>query len=105
MQTNNGTWPLVDIGATALAGLALLECAVPPEDPAILRAADAIRQASVTATQTYSLALSILFLDRLGDPADVPLLESMVVRLLAGQSMTTGGLRYGCPWPPVHEVQ
>jgi len=96
MQTNNGTWPQVEIGATPLAGLALLECGVPADDPTIRKAADAVRQVSVSSTQTYFLALGILFLDRLGEPTDVPLLESMVVRLLAGQSMSNGGWSYGC---------
>ena len=36
-------------------------------------------------SRTYTLSLGILFLDRLGDPADIPLIESMAVRLLGLQ--------------------
>src|SRR5262245_51641109 len=82
MQGANGTWPHDQIGATALAGLTLLECGAKPDDKAVSRAADAVRQKSIALTHTYSIALSILFLDRLGDPDDVPLIESLMVRLL-----------------------
>src|SRR6516164_2367252 len=58
------------IGATALAGLTLLECGVPADDKDLQRAAQAVRKESVSVTHTYSVSLSILFLDRLGDPAD-----------------------------------
>ncbi len=95
-QNADGTWPRPEIGATALAGLTLLECGVPVNDPAVQKAADAVRRASVNLTHTYSLALSVLFLDRLGDPADVPLIESMTVRLMAGQD-ANGGWTYQCP--------
>ncbi|MGH7171265.1 MAG: hypothetical protein ACRELG_13385, partial [Gemmataceae bacterium] len=36
------------------------------------------------------------FFDRLGDPGDVPLIESLTVRLLAGQT-ASGGWNYQCP--------
>src|SRR5262249_45108075 len=39
---------------------------------------------------------ALLFLDRLGNPADVPLIESLAVRLLAGQE-ARGGWTYQCP--------
>jgi hypothetical protein len=97
LQKPDGTWPRAEVIAiTALAGLTLLECGVPPEDPAIQNAADAIRRAGEALTRTYALALSILFFDRLGDPEDIPLIESMTVRLLAGQS-SLGGWTYECP--------
>jgi uncharacterized protein (TIGR03067 family) len=85
-----------DVGATALAGLALLECGLGKENSTISRAADAVRAASVELTYTYAISLSILFLDRLGDPLDVPLLESLTLRLLAGQH-SDGGWTYDCP--------
>ena len=56
-----------------------------------------VRKASTTTTHTYSIALSILFLDLLGDSDDVPLIESLMVRLLAGQDATFGGWGYTCP--------
>ena len=96
MQGADGTWSYPDIGATALAGLTLLECGAKPDDKAVRLAADAVRKASLTLTHNYSIALAILFFDRLGDPADVPLIESLTVRLLAGQT-ATGGWHYRSP--------
>ena len=96
MQGPGGTWPWQEIGATALAGLTLLECGVPPEDKAVQAAAEAVRQASIGLRQTYSISLAIQFLDRLGEPADVPLIESLTVRLMAGQG-GAGGWSYECP--------
>jgi serine/threonine protein kinase len=113
MQRADGTWPpytskAIDspatIGATALAGLTLLECGAKPDDNAVLRAADALRQASVKLTHNYSISLAILFFDRLGDPNDIPLIESLAVRLLAGQSIT-GGWNYYSPAVPDAEVR
>ncbi len=95
LQAPDGTWPHKEIGATALAGLTLLECGAGPQDVAVQRAADAVRSAGVSTTYTYSISLCLLFLDRLGDPADVPLIESLVVRLLAGQN-AAGGWSYAC---------
>jgi hypothetical protein len=92
----NGTWPYQHIGATALAGLTLLECGAPADDKVVQAAAKAVRDASVNLTHTYSVALSIVFLDRLGDPGDVPLIESLTVRLLGGQT-ASGGWTYDCP--------
>ena len=96
LQQANGAWPHEQIGATALAGLTLLECKVSPTDSAVVKAAELVRRASVDLTHTYSISLSIVFLDRLGDPADVPLIESLAVRLMAGQD-STGGWGYNCP--------
>jgi hypothetical protein len=103
IQREDGTWPHNEIGATALAGLALLECGVGPDDRSIQRATQAIRQASLTLKHTYSIALAILYFDRLGDPADVTFIESLTVRLLAGQT-PNGGWSYTCPDPPPGEV-
>ncbi|MGH7169044.1 MAG: HEAT repeat domain-containing protein, partial [Gemmataceae bacterium] len=97
MRQRDGTWPHNQIGATALAGLTLLECGAKSDDKAVLRAAAAVRKASIRLTHTYSISLSILFLDRLGDADDVPLIESLMVRLLAGQDGQSGGWTYDCP--------
>lgn len=83
-------------GATALCALTLLECGIKANDSQIESAAAAIRDASPTMTRTYTIALSIMFLDRLGDHRDVPLIESLTVRLLAGQK-PDGGWGYDCP--------
>jgi hypothetical protein len=96
MQQADGTWKHGRIGATALAGLTLLECGAGKEDKAVQAAALRVRAASLKMTDTYSLSLSVLFLDRLDNPADTPLVESMLVRLLAGQT-ANGGWTYECP--------
>jgi hypothetical protein len=97
LQRVDGTWPHQQIGATALAGLTLLECGAAADDKAVVAAANAVRRVTATGlTHTYSIALSILFLDRLGDPQDVPLIESLTVRLLAGQK-SSNGWAYDCP--------
>jgi uncharacterized protein (TIGR03067 family) len=98
-QTKEGLWPRQakgTMGATALAGLALLECGVSADDPTIRKAAAALREGAIPLTDTYSIALCILFSDRLADTGDVPLIESLTVRLLAGQT-ADGGWTYECP--------
>jgi hypothetical protein len=102
LQLSNGTWVGDQIGMTALIGLTLLECDVPADDPALRKAAAAIRSAAVTTDQTYSIALTIMFLDRLGEPVDVALIDSLTVRLLGGQSLM-GAWSYKCPAPPPEE--
>jgi hypothetical protein len=96
-QVENGTWSNDHTtGLTALCGLTLLECGTPVDDGAVQKAAAAVRSASVTLEQTYDISLSILFLDRLGEPVDVALIESLTVRLLAGQT-ASGCWTYACP--------
>ena len=97
VQGPDGTWRHTEIGATALCGLALLESGVKADDPAVRKAAKAVRDNSVTLTSTYSLSLAIMFLDRVGDPADDELIDSIGVRLLGGQNPISGGWSYGCP--------
>ena len=41
----------------------------------------AVRDASYSQSKTYQVSLCILFLDRLWDPADVPLIQTLAVRL------------------------
>jgi hypothetical protein len=93
-----------EVGCTSLVGLTLLECGAGADDRAVAGAARHVRQHSIRCTYTYSLSLAILFLDRLGDPADVPLIESMAVRLLAAQGLD-GGWRYNTPPPATEEVR
>jgi len=98
-QTPDGLWTRSGtgtIGASALAGLALLECGVSADDSAIQKLAPALRDGSLFLTDTYSLSLCIMFFDRLGEAGDVPLIESLTVRLLAGQT-ADGGWTYKCP--------
>src|SRR5260370_20983926 len=54
------------IGPTVLSGLTLLECGVPADDAAVQKAAEVVRKNAATLGHTYSLSISIWFLDRLG---------------------------------------
>jgi hypothetical protein len=96
LQGNDGTWMHAQIGLSALCGLTLLECGVPVDDAGIQKTADAVRAGAVEAEDTYSMALCVLFLDRLGEPVDVALIESLTVRLMAGQNKQ-GQWSYKCP--------
>jgi hypothetical protein len=80
----------------SLPGLALLESAVRPGDPAVQTAARFVRNAAGTLTYTYDISLAILFLDRLGEGRDRPLVRSLALRLAAGQT-SLGGWSYHCP--------
>jgi hypothetical protein len=100
-QARKGTWDTAGdmkykLGYTLLPGLALLESGVPADDPAVKKVAALARQAGRGLTKTYDLALAILFLDRLDDPQDNRLIESLALRLLAGQCRS-GGWCYSCP--------
>jgi hypothetical protein len=97
-QFNNGRWEAGNyaVGYAALPGLTLLECGVPASDPAVQRAAKFVRDRARTLDATYELALAILFLDRLGDSRDRDLIQTLALRLIAGQN-TTGGWTYRCP--------
>src|SRR5437879_6544687 len=94
------------IGPAALAGLALLEAGVAADDPAVKAITAGVRDASFGEVRTYQITLCLLFLDRLGDPADVPLIQMLAVRLLAGQN-GHGGWTYSCidPVTPADEAR
>jgi hypothetical protein len=104
LQRNDGSWPNAHSGATSLAGLTLLECGVPRTDRSVQKAAEFVRKAGLRLTHTYSLSLAVLFLDRLDQPEDTPLIESMLIRLLAGQS-AAGVWSYECPLPVEVELK
>jgi hypothetical protein len=87
------TWP---VGFAALPGLTLLECGVAPEDPAVQKAVRFVRKHVPSLNRTYEISLAILFLDRLGEPGDRPLIRSLALRLAAGQN-NLGGWGYTCP--------
>jgi hypothetical protein len=93
LQNEKGEWEYQESGMTSLAALTLLECGVSADEPAIQRAAMFVRGRAATETRTYSIALAIMFLDRLGEEVDVALIEAMGVRLLAGQ-YNDGGWTY-----------
>jgi hypothetical protein len=91
------------IGPNALAGIAMLEARVPADDPSIKAVVAAVRDATYAENRTYQISLCILFLDRLEDPADSPLIQMLAVRLLAGQS-SMGGWAY-TPVEPLKQDQ
>jgi hypothetical protein len=95
---SGGTWTGAEIGMTALAGLTLLECGAAADDKAVVRAAEKVREQCPGLNTTYSIALAILFLDRLGDAADLPLMDALSLRLVLGQ-LKEGGWCYKCPIP------
>ncbi|MCI0638643.1 MAG: hypothetical protein L0Y70_06185 [Gemmataceae bacterium] len=97
-QLENGGWGGGghDVGYAALPGLTLLESGVSAQDPAVQRAAAFVRDRIPTLNKTYELSLSILFLDRLGEANDKKLIETMALRLIAGQN-SAGGWTYQVP--------
>ncbi len=90
-------WEIHTAGYAALPALTLLECGVPAEEPVIRRSAALVRREAPGVPFTYEIALSILFLDRLGDAQDRELIQTLAVRLIAGQQ-ETGGWSYKCPF-------
>jgi hypothetical protein len=107
-QLQNGSWIIGEeavaggykprhypAGFAGLGGLALLESGVAPKDPAVQAAARFIRLSGPGLFRTYDVALAVLFLDRLGDPRDRPLIRSLALRLVAGQT-AWGGWGYNC---------
>jgi hypothetical protein len=109
-QFNSGTWSsavgvqagmgaverMWAVGYAALPGLTLLETGVPGKDAAVQRAAKFVRQYVQNQTRTYEISLVILFLDRLGEEKDLPLIRSLALRLAGGQT-PQGGWGYECP--------
>jgi hypothetical protein len=96
-QMPNGRWPGPHpVGMTALPALTLLECGVPADDSHVQKAVQQVREAMPRLNTTYELALAILFLDRLRDPADEERIQTCALRLVAGQT-PAGGWSYNCP--------
>jgi hypothetical protein len=94
-QKKDGSWPrywpsLYPIAQIALPAYALLESGVPADDPGIQKAAELLRKIALkTPTNlTYELSLTLLFFDRLGDPKDKKLIQSLALRLILGQGQT-----------------
>lgn len=86
------------VGFAALPGLTLLECENKSDDPVVQKVASYIRRPKTVnaLNTTYDLSLAILFLDRLGNKQDVPLIQTFALRLVAGQT-AAGGWDYYCP--------
>jgi hypothetical protein len=105
LQQKDGSWPREELGATALAGLALLESGVSASDDCLQKAAAVVRKGAVSETHGYSVATALLFLDRLGDPQDTPFIHSLAVRLLGAQQRSSGRWGYNTPAPSKSEVE
>jgi len=79
----------------------LLECGVPAADPLVQKLAETVRSGIIdhdASYGTYNLSTALIFLDKLADPADAPLIESMTVRLLLAQGEAHGGWGYPAPF-------
>lgn len=113
-QAPDGTWKKdsdtfgsnVSVGATAIGGLALLECKLAADDPTVQKAANYVRQTQIKehGHRNYEMSAVILFLDRLGDPRDRPLIQAYALQILAGQK-ANGGWGYDCPILTTTEMQ
>ncbi len=94
-QRPDGTWtePVgYHGGVTSLATLALLNAGVPPEDPAIQRALDVLRrQTPRDINFTYSVALQVMVLCRVGQQRDELLIRQGVQWLEAAQTQAGEG--------------
>jgi hypothetical protein len=98
-QLTTGTWRqdgFHAVGYAALPALTLLECQVSGKDPVVRRAASFVRRAAPMVNDTYDLSLALLFLDRLGEPADRSLIQQIALRLVVAQT-DAGGWPYDCP--------
>ncbi|MBX3442312.1 MAG: hypothetical protein KF774_07880 [Planctomyces sp.] len=97
-QLDDGSWEFAghEAGITALCGMALVENGVPVTDRIITRAQSYVRSKASEQTNTYDVALTILFLSRMGDRDDRSLIRDLGARLLAGQN-EEGGWSYNCP--------
>jgi hypothetical protein len=78
----------------ALCGIALLEAKVKKDDPTLVDIARVVRLASIDEERTYCLAWNLIFLDKLGDDIDLPLIQSMGARLIVGQNEAGGWANY-----------
>jgi hypothetical protein len=78
------------VGATALAGLALLEAGVSPRDKSVQQALQVVRAKGPQNTVVYSLGAILFFLNRMDEARalrveDRQLLRTLALRLIGGQ--------------------
>ncbi|MCE9530771.1 MAG: hypothetical protein K8T89_06555, partial [Planctomycetes bacterium] len=83
------------MGSATLAGLALLESGIPTNDLSIQNITKYVRDNALAQTRTYEVALTIMYLDRLGQAADRPIIQMLGLRLIGGQNRQ-GGWEYDC---------
>ena len=106
-QQSDGGWGGFNhpIGFAGLCGLTLLECKVPANDPAVQKTVAYVRLKVDSVDKNYDAAAVILFLDRLGEARDRPVIQALALRLLASQ-LTDGGWNYTCnPLSPQESQQ
>ncbi|MCI0638642.1 MAG: hypothetical protein L0Y70_06180 [Gemmataceae bacterium] len=86
-QHPSGTWGPAGqaLNYVGLGGLTLLECGTSASDPSVQKAAKFVRDNMPKLHRTYEMSLCLLFLDRLGDKQDLPHIETLAMRLVAGQ--------------------
>jgi|694.fasta_scaffold14562_6 hypothetical protein len=97
VQSQDGTWDtwgVHPLGETALAGMALIAGGQPVDSPAVTAAADAVRRHVTGDDRTYDIALTVMFLDRLGLPRDAELLRRLGRNISSGQC-AQGSWSYG----------
>ena len=82
-------------GWVGLAGLTLLHCDVATKDSAVQKAAEVVRKGVPELLNTYEMGACIWFLDRLNEPADRKLIQTLALRLVASQQ-ADGGWPYFC---------
>lgn len=101
-QAGDGTWSTWGshaLGETALAGLAIVAGGEPIDSPPVAHAAEAVRRLASDDANTYDIALTVMFLDRLGSRPDAQFLRLLGERLLAGQCQD-GSWSYKLPAAP-----
>ena len=85
------------VGGSALAGMALLEAGIKPDAPSVAAITKILREVALAQTETYPVALCILYFDKLaektGDLADEGIIQILGVRLYAGLN-SSGGWGY-----------
>lgn len=98
--------PEFQMGYIALAGLALVETYNPKLDPKkdayIQKLAGLVRVMAPENQRTYDNSVAILFLDRLGDKQDEPLIKLMGLRLIASQDLNGG---WGYPTRTLRDIE
>src|SRR5262249_28046904 len=82
------------LGHASLGGLALLEGKTPASHPVVRQAADTVRRLPPARDRAREGRLAIGLLDRLGEPRDRGLIQSLGARLVASQQ-SNGGFTYG----------
>jgi hypothetical protein len=83
-----------NVGVTALVGLALLEAGVDRNDPALQKASGVVNANAGNLTETYSMALAIMFLDRYFEGKTNATINGLAGKIIRGQ-FRDGGWSYG----------